>query len=160
LISGQGELSDYQFGSKQGHHRFCKTCGVSPFGDGDVKEIGGAFVSVNVACLDDISPEELARVPVSYMDGRNDNWFQPPKVTSYLCALKASRFHHTPGARSEGPSLSWTAKSPWRAARSRVSAAETANIRRPAGTGPWRKVSDRRAPGCRRPATRPMARSR
>jgi len=84
LISGQGELSDYQFGSKQGHHRFCKTCGVSPFGDGDVKEIGGAFVSVNVACLDDISPEELARVPVSYMDGRNDNWFAAPKVTSYL----------------------------------------------------------------------------
>ena len=28
--------------------------------------------------------EELAKLPVQYMDGRHDNWFQPPKVTSYL----------------------------------------------------------------------------
>ena len=84
LISGQDDLSDYQFGSKQGHHRFCKTCGIAAFGEGYVEQIGGAFVSVNVACLDDVSPEELARVPVTYMDGRNDNWFAAPKVTSYL----------------------------------------------------------------------------
>jgi hypothetical protein len=84
LLSGRDGLGDYQFGSKQGHHRFCKACGLAPFGDGDVKEIGGAFVSVNVACLDDITPEELAKLPIQYMDGRHDNWFQPPKVTSYL----------------------------------------------------------------------------
>jgi len=84
LISGQGDLGDYQFGSKQGHHRFCKTCGVRPFGDGDIKEIGGAFVSVNVACLDDISPEALGQLPVRYMDGRDNNWFAAPKVTGYL----------------------------------------------------------------------------
>jgi hypothetical protein len=84
LISGSDNLADYRFGSKQGHHRFCKTCGIAAFGDGDVKAIGGAFVSINVACLDDVSPEELAKVPVRYMDGRDDNWFQPPKVTSYL----------------------------------------------------------------------------
>lgn len=84
LISGGDNLSDYQFGSKQGHHRFCKTCGLAPFGEGYVEAIGGAFVSINVACLDDITPEELAKVPVQYMDGRHDNWFNPPKVTSYL----------------------------------------------------------------------------
>ncbi len=44
LISGKDELGDYQFNTRQGHHRFCKTCGIAPFGDGDVKEIGGAFV--------------------------------------------------------------------------------------------------------------------
>ena len=69
---------------QEGHHRFCHACGIAAFGDGDVKEIGGAFVSVNVACLDDIMPEELAKLPIQYMDGRHDNWFQPPKVTSYL----------------------------------------------------------------------------
>jgi hypothetical protein len=84
LTSGHDNLGDYQFGSKQGHHRFCKTCGIAAFGEGYVEAIGGAFVSVNVACLDDVSPEELARVPVRYMDGRNDNWFQPPHVTGYL----------------------------------------------------------------------------
>lgn len=84
LISGKEDLGNYQFGTKQGHYRFCKNCGIGPFGDGDVKEIGGAFVSVNIACIDDISPEELSKLPVTYMDGRHDNWQSPPKVTSYL----------------------------------------------------------------------------
>ena len=84
LLSGKDDLADYQFGSKQGHHRFCKICGIAAFGEGYVEAIGGAFVSINVACLDDLTPEELARLPIQYMDGRHDNWFNPPKVTSYL----------------------------------------------------------------------------
>jgi hypothetical protein len=84
LLSGKDDLADYQFGTGQNHHRFCKTCGIAPFGDGHVKEIGGPYVSVNVACLDDVSPEELAKVPVRYMDGRDNNWYAPPKVISYL----------------------------------------------------------------------------
>ena len=27
---------------------------------------------------------QLAQLPVRYMDGRHDNWFNPPEVTSYL----------------------------------------------------------------------------
>ncbi len=84
LLSDKSDLSDYQFASKQGHHRFCKHCGIASFGEGDVKEIGGKFVSISVACLDDVTPEKLAALPVRYMDGRHDNWFEQPKVTSYL----------------------------------------------------------------------------
>lgn len=62
LISGGDSLSDYQFGAKQGYHRFCKTCGIAAFGEGYVEQIGGAFVSINVACLADVTPEELAKV--------------------------------------------------------------------------------------------------
>src|SRR5262247_1415438 len=51
LIAGGSELADYQFGSMSGHHQFCKTCGVAAFGHGYIKEIGGAYYSVNVACL-------------------------------------------------------------------------------------------------------------
>jgi hypothetical protein len=44
----------------------------------------GKYVSVNVAAIDNISEEELSALPIRYMDGRHDNWYNPPKVTSYL----------------------------------------------------------------------------
>jgi hypothetical protein len=84
LLSGEADIADYQFGSKSGHHRFCKTCGVAAFGHGYVEQIGGAYYSVNVACLDDVDPKELAELPVRYMDGRNDNWWNPPAETRHL----------------------------------------------------------------------------
>ena len=81
---GQDQLADYKFNTKQGHHRFCRNCGVAAFGDGNVKEIGGAFVSISVACLDDVTPEQLDKLPIKYMDGRHDNWINPPAHTGYL----------------------------------------------------------------------------
>src|SRR5262245_46181640 len=72
LLAGEDALTDYQFGSGQGHHTFCATCGVAPFSHGYVEEIGGDFVSINLAALDDVDPAMLAEVPVRYMDGRNN----------------------------------------------------------------------------------------
>lgn len=84
LLSGDGALSDYGFGTGQVHHLFCRHCGVRSFGRGDIPEIGGPYVSINVACLDDASTEELADAPVQYMDGLNNNWWNPPAQTSHL----------------------------------------------------------------------------
>ena len=84
LLTDPAALTDYQFNTHSAHHRFCKTCGVAAFGDGDIPEAGGAYVSVNVACLDGITPEELAALPIRYFDGRDNNWWNEPKVTSYL----------------------------------------------------------------------------
>ena len=84
LLAGQDVLSDYQFNTKSGHHRFCRSCGVRAFGDGYVEQIGGAFVSVNIACLDDVADEELAALPVRYSDGRADAWWNEPRVTTHL----------------------------------------------------------------------------
>jgi len=84
LLAGESELSDYTFGSHSNHHLFCRHCGVRPFGRGHVEEIGGDYVSVKLACLDDVDPAELAAVPVQYGDGRNDNWWNPPAETRYL----------------------------------------------------------------------------
>src|SRR5688572_26015964 len=54
LLTDPAETADYQFGTMSGHHRFCKTCGMHAYGDGYVEQIGGAFVSVQIACLDDV----------------------------------------------------------------------------------------------------------
>lgn len=84
LMCEEAGIGDYQFGTMSGHHRFCTTCGVSPYGHGYVEQIGGAFVSINVACLDDVDPAVLAALPVQYMDGLHDNWWNPPDETRHL----------------------------------------------------------------------------
>lgn len=84
LLAGESELSDYSFGTHSNHHLFCRHCGVRPFGRGHIEEIGGDYVSVKLACLDDVDPAELAAVPVKYGDGRNNNWWNAPAETRYL----------------------------------------------------------------------------
>jgi hypothetical protein len=84
LLSGEEDLSSYQFASRSAEHLFCKTCGIKSFGRGNVPEIGGAYVSVNVTCLDDATLEELSSAPVRHMDGRNNNWFEVPAEVRYL----------------------------------------------------------------------------
>jgi hypothetical protein len=81
---GEGELADYQFGTKSGHHRFCRTCGVASFGHGYIELIGGAYYSVNLACLDDLDPAELVQAPIRYLDGLHDNWFHEPAEKRHL----------------------------------------------------------------------------
>ncbi|MGZ3297796.1 MAG: GFA family protein [Asticcacaulis sp.] len=82
LESGADHLADYQYGARRVHHRFCKTCGIKVFGQ--VQGAEGMNYAVNVSALDDLSPEEFARLPVVYADGLNDRWDQTPAVTSHL----------------------------------------------------------------------------
>jgi hypothetical protein len=84
LQQGKDALSDYQFGSNNIHHLFCRRCGVKPFGRGHMEELGGTFYAVNLACLDDATPKELAAAPVEYQDGRNNRWESPPAETRHL----------------------------------------------------------------------------
>ena len=84
LLAGESELSDYQFGSKAGHHLFCKHCGVRAFGRGYVEQIGGDYVAVQVSALDDVDPQELIDAPVRWADGRNNNWGEVPQEIRHL----------------------------------------------------------------------------
>jgi len=84
LLSGEDVLADYEVGGGMGHHRFCKTCGVRVFATGDIAQLGGPFAVVFLNTLDGMSEEAWGAIPIKYADGRNDNWWNAPKVTGYL----------------------------------------------------------------------------
>ncbi|MBA2124778.1 aldehyde-activating protein [Hyphomicrobium methylovorum] len=67
LISGDSDLTDYQFGGKTIHHLFCKVCGVASFARGE-KGTSGPMVAVNVRCLDGVDAGDLRP---SMFDGRS-----------------------------------------------------------------------------------------
>ena len=84
LLSGEDDLSDYQFNHKVGHHLFCKHCGVRTFNRGHVKEIGGDYVAVQLAALDNVDLVELVEAQIRFADGRNNNWMSVPAETRHL----------------------------------------------------------------------------
>lgn len=83
-ITGDSDRTEYSFGSHQGRHAFCKHCGVRTYSRGYLEQIGGAYVSIALASLDDLDPADLAAAPVKYMDGRGNNWWNPPPETRHL----------------------------------------------------------------------------
>ncbi|MBA8876659.1 GFA family protein [Phyllobacterium myrsinacearum] len=84
LLAGGDNLTEYQFGSKTIRHFFCKTCGVKPFGRGELEVMGGVFYAVNLSVLDDLSQEELLAAPLQYQDGLHNNWGEVPTETRHL----------------------------------------------------------------------------
>lgn len=84
LLAGKDALSDYQFGTKSGHHLFCRHCGVRSYERGYLEQIGGDYVSIKLASLDNVEPEELINAPVNYADGRNNAWWNKPAETRHL----------------------------------------------------------------------------
>jgi hypothetical protein len=89
LLSGQEFLGDYSR-SEAGHARFCKVCGIRAFGHGDIPELGGAYYSINLNCLDGV---DLSGVPVKYLDGLHNTWEQlaeAPYVSPFPAAQRAT----------------------------------------------------------------------
>ncbi len=84
LLSGENDLTNYQFGHRVAHHLFCKHCGVRSFARGYVEEIGGDYVAVQLAALDNADPLELIEAPIRFADGRNNNWLVAPVETKHL----------------------------------------------------------------------------
>ena len=79
LLTSPDAIADYVFKSETHHQKFCKTCGVHAFHTLNKPQLGGEIVSVNLVCLDDVEPEELAQFKIKFQDGRNDQWWIEPK---------------------------------------------------------------------------------
>ncbi|MCR5876410.1 GFA family protein [Phenylobacterium sp. J426] len=86
LVEGEAQLGDYARSGEgfELHHRFCRTCGTATHGHGFIAQAGGAFVAVRVAALDNLDLADLLAAPVTYGDGLNDNWWEPPSETRHL----------------------------------------------------------------------------
>jgi hypothetical protein len=82
LLTGERELTRYLFNTRKNEHWFCRRCGVRAFGVGTDTPIG-KMVGVNLGCLDGITEEELSRLPIVYVDGRNDSQ-GPPAFCGHL----------------------------------------------------------------------------
>jgi hypothetical protein len=83
IVSGESELTKYEFGSMKNHHFFCKHCGVRVFGKGNETPIGVMY-GVNLGCVEDVSEETLAKIPIVYVDGMHDRWDVTPADWKHL----------------------------------------------------------------------------
>lgn len=68
LMTGENNLTDYQFNHKHIHHTFCKTCGIESFARGDDGK-GNEMVAINVLCIPDIDIDSLE---VRKYNGKDD----------------------------------------------------------------------------------------
>lgn len=67
LVSGEGDLSEFQFNKRVIHHLFCATCGIQSFARGKRPSDGADVVAVNARCLDDVDVDALE---LKKVDGR------------------------------------------------------------------------------------------
>ena len=66
-------------------YRFCPTCGVRVFAEGEEEALGGAFRAVAIAALDDVEDEaDALATSITYVDGRHDEYRRPPADTRLL----------------------------------------------------------------------------
>lgn len=83
LLAGEADLTQYLFSRRKNQHYFCRHCGVRAFGVGTETPIGKMY-GINLGCLTDVSDEELSRLPIIYVDGRNDKWQTAPEFFAHL----------------------------------------------------------------------------
>jgi hypothetical protein len=86
ILSGEDNLTLYQFNTRAAKHWFCKTCGIYTHHQrrSNPREYG-----VNVACLQGVSPFDFTEVPVEDGVQHPSDTGRPSRIVGIL------RFEHT-----------------------------------------------------------------
>lgn len=84
-LAASSDSHVYSGSNAVAHHFFCLQCGVHSFARIDTPNMSGmTYYNINVACLDEVDVDELMAAPVSFQDGRNDDWGNKPAETRHL----------------------------------------------------------------------------
>ena len=67
VLAAENEIGTYTFNKHVIRHRFCRTCGIHPYGEG-VDAKGNEMAAINIRCLAGI---DLEGIPVQHFDGRS-----------------------------------------------------------------------------------------
>ncbi|HEX3912749.1 MAG TPA: GFA family protein [Steroidobacteraceae bacterium] len=68
LLSGEADLTKYQFNSHMIEHQFCSSCGIQSFAIGTHPKTGAKMAAINVRCVDGI---EVDALKVKKVNGRS-----------------------------------------------------------------------------------------
>jgi len=68
LLSGEDDLTKFEFNKHRIEHQFCATCGIQSFAMGTHPKSGEKMAAINVRCVDGI---DLDSLKVKKVDGRS-----------------------------------------------------------------------------------------
>ena len=68
LLSGNADLTDFEFNKHIIQHKFCSTCGIQSFAIGTHPKTGDKMAAINVRCVDGVDVDSLQ---VRKVDGRS-----------------------------------------------------------------------------------------
>jgi len=68
LVSGQADLTKFEFNKHMIQHQFCSTCGIQSFAIGTNPKNEAKMAAINVRCLDGVDIDALT---VKKVDGRS-----------------------------------------------------------------------------------------
>jgi hypothetical protein len=67
VLTPEEEIATYTFNKHVIKHRFCRTCGIHPYGEGTDPQ-GNRMAAINIRCLEGV---DLESVSVQQFDGRS-----------------------------------------------------------------------------------------
>jgi hypothetical protein len=68
LLSGDADLTQFEFNKHMIRHQFCSTCGIQSFAIGTHPKTGAKLAAINVRCVDGVDVDALK---VKKVDGRS-----------------------------------------------------------------------------------------